>query len=280
MIRDKSLTSAKKLSQALLEGEEAILTAMKLLETFGFLERGYNRIGGKIIAFTRVTEAGLEFYMSGLPQRGFRGAVSPASLQPSELYSYYQDNTNTQLLLVKSPGKNPGKNKKPFKEILMPYDIFSSTSSSDDDEIEARRRWQKKQKDDWRDAKAARRRLPKEQVPRDAWSCAEVVDYFVDLMGSTWAISSFTVTKDRFIPGLSGKRKQFDTNGEIECRMIDLLFESLQHDKFKNGDMLWKNFLTRYAEFDQLARASITNPEQEMVAQTTADKSWDWMDND
>ena len=277
MIRDRSLTSAEKLSKVLIEGEAAILTAMKSLEALGFLERGKLRINGKIIAFTHVTEAGLEFYFRDLPYRDFRGAVTEVYSQPTQPYSNYNSNTNTQELLVKIVGRCPTE-EKTFKEVSVPYEMFAKTSSPDDDQIQARLRWQQQQKAEWQEAKKANRRLPKEQVPRQAWSCAEVADHFIDLAVQEKQISSVSFTKTRFVPALSQKRKAFDTNGEIECRMIDLFFEATSHEKFANGDILWKIFMDRYPTLVPMAAGSVVDPEQEMAAQAVADKSWDWMD--
>ena len=273
MIRNPLLTSAEKLSEAVLEGQAAILRAMKELEKHGLIERGKNRIEGRIIAYTRVSEKGRDYYLDTLPSLSFRGTVIEPEIQPSQLkkpYSLYTDKANMSFLLVKIPEQSSG-------EENMPYEFFGKTSSSDDQSSD-RIKWEQQKKREWQESKQQPTRLPRQQVPAQAWSCSDVVDHFVELMEMNWNIAGFSIAKGRFVPALALKRKAFDTDGEIERRMIDLFFESVSHEAFSNGQHLWRSFLTRYADLCELARASIVDPEQEMAAQAAAEKSWDWVD--
>lgn len=270
MVRNRSLTSAEKLSEAVLEGQAAILTAMKELEHHGLIERGINRIGGRILAYTRVSESGYEFYFGGLPYLRNRGTVTEADIVKEQPSSLYSDKANTSVLLVKISGQSPE------EEENMPYEFYGPTSSGDD--VENRIADQRRKTSEWKD-----QRNPKpaaHTIPRQAWSCAQVADYFISEMSLRWGISHFTIAKSRFTPALAQKRKAFGTDGELECRMIDLFFESLQHEKFSNGTALWGYFVKRYPEFEQLARATMVDPEEEAVAQAVADKSWAWIEEE
>ena len=154
----------------------------------------------------------------------------------------------------------------------MPYDFFKKQSS--DDQIEERIRWEKEK------AKPVQKqpRLPRQQVPPEAWSCADSVDYFLDLMSQDWKIPAYKVKRSSFIAALSGKRKAFETNGEVERRMMGLFFQSLRHESFTNGDALWGNFINKFSNLEQLARAGIVDPEREEQLQAAAESTWDWME--
>ena len=162
MVRESPSASAETLSEFVLEGRAAILTAMKELEAAGLIERGTNRINGRILAYTRVTDAGVQLIEGGSPQVGYRTTVSAPDTLYSEQYQQYKqqqvvnNTTDTQFLLVKIPETSSGEGEG------MPYEFFGPTSDSSDDQVRERTKWQKQKRED---AREKTKRLTMDQLP-------------------------------------------------------------------------------------------------------------------
>lgn len=279
MIRDPALTSAEKLSEAFLEGEKAIRRSLQELESAGFIRRGKYRVSGRIMAFTEVTDAGREFYFSNLPSAVYDRAVIGGDIQLNQQYNNYNSNSYTDIDCKRFSDGVRGE-KKTIGIQVAPYDFFGKTSS-DDDAVADRLKHQQERKAEYAAAKAAvaAKTLTRNNLPKSAWSCKDVAQEFADKVEEMWSIKPWSLTKSRFIPALASMRKRLDTDGEVECLMLDLFFESVAHDKYDSADALWKLFVIRGPELLQRARGMLSNEQDLVDAKQQADKSWDWMED-
>jgi hypothetical protein len=81
-------------------------------------------------------------------------------------------------------------------------------------------------------------------------------------MADIWTIAPFSVTQSRFVQALAVFRKQHDTNGEIEMKIIELFFATLKQDKYTDGNHLWRAFMYKAPSLVQVARESIVSVEE------------------
>lgn len=146
------------------------------------------------------------------------------------------------------------------------YDFFESTSSSDDEFIREREKHMARKKAEYQEAREAKAQQRKDQhrskVPPASWTCKDVAYEFADRMSNIWTIKPFSITQSRFVQALSVFRKQNDTNGEVELKLIELFFATLQHDKYTDGNHLWRAFLYKAPSLVTQARESIMTQEQ------------------
>ncbi len=146
------------------------------------------------------------------------------------------------------------------------YDFFENTSSGDDELIREREKHMAYKKTEYeaaREAKAQQRRdKHRSKLAPSHWTCKDVAHEFADRMSNIWSIKPFSVTQSRFVQALSVFRKQHDTNGEIEIKIIELFFATLQPDKYTDGNHLWRAFLYKAPSLVVQARESIMTQEQ------------------
>ena len=153
----------------------------------------------------------------------------------------------------------------------MGWDFWESSSSGEsDDVLDARRKqaaYKAKEYEKAREAKAQQRKdLHRSKLDPANWTCKDVAYEFADRMANIWSIKPFSVTQSRFVQALSGFRKQQGTNGAIELEIIDLFFRSLQHDKYTDGNHLWRAFLYKAPALLQQARESVVTVEERETA--------------
>lgn len=157
------------------------------------------------------------------------------------------------------------------KEKQVGYDFFEKTSSDDQEEILAARAKHVAEKKaayaEIREEKAQRRKdLHRSKLDPAHWTCKDVAYEFADRMADIWSIKPFSVTQSRFVQALAVFRKQHDTNGAIELRIVELFFQSLQQDKYTDGNHLWRAFLYKAPALLQTAKESIITVEQRETA--------------
>ena len=152
------------------------------------------------------------------------------------------------------------------EEEQVGYDFFEKTSSSDDEFIRERDKHMAQKKAEYaevREAKAQQRKdHHRSKVAPASWTCKDVAYEFADKMADLWTIKPFSVTQSRFVQALAVFRKQHDTNGEVELKLIELFFSTLKHDKYTDGNHLWRAFLYKAPSLLTQARESIITVEQ------------------
>ena len=144
------------------------------------------------------------------------------------------------------------------KEEEVGYEFFEKTSSSDDETLREREKFMAEKKAEYaavREAKAQQRKdLHRSKIAPIHWTCKDVAYEFADRISNIWSIKPFSVTQSRFVQALSVFRKQNDTNGEVELKLIDLFFATIKHDKYTDGNHLWRAFLYKAPSLVQYAK--------------------------
>jgi hypothetical protein len=153
------------------------------------------------------------------------------------------------------------------KENKMDGDWFDKTYGSNGDDLAREREKHMVQKKaeytEVREAKAQQRKdQHRSKVAPINWTCKDVAYEFGDRMADLWSIKPFSITQSRFVQALSVFRKQNDTNGEVELKLIELFFSTLKSEKYTDGNHLWRAFLYKAPSLLMQARESIITVEQ------------------
>lgn len=263
--------SSEYLSQHFKEGRDAIRTALSELCEAAYITRTRENINGKIMSITRVTAAGYQHLLGPDYQaivEILRRRISRQQIQPSEQLAYTLYNLN---LVNQTSGD-------PTKETEVPYEFFERTSS-DDELINAKIKKEAARKEARQQAKQDKRTSPKtirrHQVPKENWSSVDTGFEFAYRLEKHWNIDPFTLRTSILVPAIAKMRARLDTDGEIECKMMDYFFSKLEMEKFKDGEMLARMFIKQADELYENATASLAVVSEEEKVLT--DKSWDWM---
>lgn len=239
--------SAESISKRFTEGRDAIRAALEELRNAGFVQTRRERINGRWVTFSQVTEAGFRCLKTRL-------------LIPMEL----QNSNNTVILhslknITNPPTESAGEN--------MPYEFFEKNSSMDDDErLAERRRARDAQKAAYAEARAKtanKRFTHRQSIPKADWTCTDVAFEFADRVQEHWHIKPWAVTKSRFVQALGTARKQHDTNGEMEFEAINRFFDSISINQYDDAEVLWKMFIKRFPMFIGQIR-NVALPDEEV----------------
>lgn len=251
-------------------GRDYFLTAMTELVSHGFLSRKTYKVGSRMVTETVVTDEGLS-YLTECITNPRRGRIIRPLLQhiqqnipiPTSMYNYSE---YTRLAAR--------------EEEEVGYDFFEKSSS--DEFAEERERQLKAKKEAAVRAKEERnaKKLVKHRsmIEPRLWTSSDTGYEFSDRLLKIWNVKPWSIVQSRFIPALADMRARLDTDGEIELKMIDLFFESVDFQKYDDPQMLWRMFIKRSPELAVQAKRLIVSPEELAAAQVAADKSWDWMD--
>jgi len=154
------------------------------------------------------------------------------------------------------------------EEKQVGYDFFENASSGDDEFASERAKHLAKVKQEYAEAKLAkaeqRRDRHRSNLDPALWSCKDVAYEFADRMADIWSIAPFSVTQSRFVQALAAFRKQHDTNGALETKLIELFFASLDAEKYTDGNHLWRAFMYKAPMLLQTAKElTVTVEERE-----------------
>jgi hypothetical protein len=157
------------------------------------------------------------------------------------------------------------------EESDMGYDWFGKMSSGEESDVVRDREkylaYKKAEYAEAREAKAQQRKdVHRANLSPANWTSKDVAHEFADRMSNVWSIAPFSVTQSRLVQALGVFRKQHDTNGEIELRMIELFFDTLKQDKYTDGNHLWRAFLYKAPSLVQVARESVVSVEERETA--------------
>lgn len=152
------------------------------------------------------------------------------------------------------------------EEKNMGYDFFESKSSNDDEQTREYQKhvaYKKAEYVEAREKKAQERKdVHRKNLDPVNWNSKDVAYEFSERMANIWSISPFSVTKSKFVQALGVFRKQHDTNGAIEIKIIELFFATLKEDKYTDGNHLWRAFLYKAPSLVQVARESVVSVEE------------------
>jgi hypothetical protein len=253
--------SSSSLSQDLKDGPDSIASGLRELRDAGYLELQRNKqANGLITTSTKVTESGYRFL--------------------NELFLRFDPGSahGIGLLWSQSEGYTSG-----GLAHLIPRPITTDVTSVEPNHSQVLNQAQSRQsKQESYNAKqkAIRVRAYERRfgVPEKDWTPSDIAYEFGDRIGRLWNIPPWRVTKTRFTPILADFRLKHETNGEIECLMMDRFFETESIDGNTDGNFLMNRFFYRYGELlSYVKRTYRSKDEQEAdykAARELSDRQW------
>lgn len=144
----------------------------------------------------------------------------------------------------------------------MDYEDAPSYISPEDME-EYRQKKQKrkvKEKAEYHEKQDAKRMKKRDDSKREEWTATDSGFEFAERMHSLWHVAPWKVTQSRFIYALDTKRSEYNTNGVVECQMMDIYFGKLKHNtKINDPEFIWKMFIKEFGSLVvQAQRQNIT----------------------
>ena len=252
--------SAESLSSIFPEGRKAMLTALRELREAGLVVTSRQLVNGKFVT---------QSYLNGSPEKELL----------LQLNSYLILDTNSINKQIKST-------EQVREDYTKVVDIKIGASIMDDDVFpdydnleEYRAKMMAKKKADYEAAKTKQREekyVTRINRPKSAWSPSDSAFEFGYRVGQLWHIPEWRVGNSRFAFALAEFRKKYDTDGELECILMDMFFDTVKHEKSINdGEMLWKMFIKRAPGMVEQARASMFST-ADLASQRAAQyESWE-----
>jgi len=253
-------------------GRDLLQKDLKFLRDNGYAVLHKSKINDRVVSYYEVTESGIKAAMEPL----FGSLSSDANYRVFRfLYEQTLQTSNSLLdanLVTKSLSRG---------EETMPYDFFEKTSS-DDDAMREREKYLAKKMDAKRELyerKQAEKRekrkfIRREEMALNLWRPLDVAREFADRLEEHWHIRPLNLVESRFVPALADARLKHNTDGELEFKMLELFFQSMDFQKHTDSERLWRTFLARFNELAVKARSMLTSEEQVVEAKEQADKSW------
>ena len=262
------------------QGEDYFQRILRELREVGFVGIKRETIGNDIRTVCWVTDDGKRYLLGlgfPLPQGEFTTTGNSTPLfQQSELIS-----TNSLNSLTSKEYTRTGSGVPDSQELQMGYDFFSSTSSSDKDEQVAeaikREAAKKVEYQAKKEASVQKRLVSRKEKPPIAWTVSDVAYEFGDRLLKYWHIKPWVIKQTRFIYALADHRRRYDTNGEMEVKMLDLFFSSMDFQQYSDPEYLARIFLNRFPQLAQQAGGMVRTEDEIQESDTQAKKSQEWL---
>ena len=259
------------------QGPDYFQRILRELREVGFVGIKKEVIGNDIRTACWVTDAGKQYLLEldfPAPQSEFTGTgISTPLLQQNELII---NNNIASLTSKEYTGEDP--RVKEYEESQMGYDFFEKTSS--DDRLEELTKAQEKKKQEYVQAKEERQKkrlVGRNNKPQMTWTPSDTCYEFADRLLQHWHIKPWVLKETRFIGALADHRKRYDTNGEIEVKMMDLFFTAFDFQKQSDPEYLSRIFLNMFAGLAEQSKGMLRSVEEVEDAQSQARKSQEWL---
>ena len=241
---------------------------LKELREAGYIETHLEKLPGRRpMTVSSVTDAGFQRIKFGSNWQKPTSAVPKMGVpKPVLLYPRYPGkflSIHSDLGRIVSAPPKPDDEFVKFDLEVSPvgYDMFAPTSSPEQGEhVASFRERQSAQRAEYESkakVEVAKRITHRRDKPRDLWTLSDIAYEFAGRTEDAWSIPPWRSDKKAFSGALKSLRAKYETNGEIECRMMDLFFESVSHDKFTDGDHVWLSFMKRFSQFVTPAKDSM-----------------------
>lgn len=261
-----SQINAEALSEVFKEGREAMQSALGELRKAGVLETKKERVGGRIITYSRLT--------------------TPDYWNPETRFLFLKIQRNKELLrnsnFYKSnafyPAK-PGEEEKFIKVNFEGGTMSDFPEAYDPDDLdEARRRRDKAKFDEKQEQKSRQYEagLAKRSLDPAKWSVQDSVYEFANRMLSLWHVLPWHIGSSRFKIALANARSTYGTTGYEESLMFDLFFKQVSHNKNINDpEIIWKMFIKQFGSLLASVKQSDVTDDKVEKASLEAIKSQD-----
>lgn len=263
-----STGGARGLSQFLGEGRDAIQSAINELKDLGYLETITNRLqNGAVFSTIQITESGNRFL------------VSRSHILLSQLNSYLILDTNS----INKQTKSTEQVREDYTNVvdikigasIMDGDVFPDYDNLE----EYREKMMAKKKAEYAAAKTKQREekyVTRLNRSKAAWSPSDSAFEFGYRVNQLWHVPEWRVGTSRFAFALAEFRKKYDTDGELECILMDMFFDTIRHEKSINdGEMIWKMFIKRAPGLVEQARASMFSTEELATQRVAQYQEWE-----
>jgi len=190
------------------------------------------------------------------------------SMGSIELYSSYESIKKKHANEVRDEENDE------FEVRFMPDPLLSSARAKSDWQLEQEDSFkksalqrEKEKADAWRYKQERQHESAKDtryKKPRNTWGTQDIFYHFMDECRNHFNISITEVNKTGFVSALRLARTKYSTNGEIECRMLEILFTQIEIDQFKTADAVWKFFIYQFSQLASMAKDEYISPDQQV----------------
>lgn len=248
--------SAEALATTLLEGESAIATGLKELRNLGFLElENIRNRDGTFTKHTKVTPSGYAFFAQAIAQIG--------AFNSHFVHLYFNSGIPTGSTI----GKFLPRTDEEPSNVIAPEGYMAPTRAEtellkkEETEEEQRHALLKLEKDheEWvakkKKVQRAQFKARAKKPNKATWTPTDMSFEFADRIENYWNIEPWKVTKTRFRMILADMRRRHNTNGLIECAMMDVFFEQEDISKFQDANFVMMRFFYRFGELYQYVKS-------------------------
>ena len=268
---------AKALSEVFVEGRDACQKSLNELKAAGLTCTTKQKFSnGAYRTIIEITPAGWEF----LESRISKVLKTRALCIQTESYSRLSTNSlyaNKQEIVPDEVGKEE------FYKIDLKtggtMDFLGQMDFDEEDRQEQLLKDRQRRKSEYQDAKQQKHEAVIASAlnrPRYLWSPNQSSSEFIKRLEDMWHVKPWTISEAPFRSALANARKAHDTNGEIECLMMDRYLSQISHETSINSpEHIWKRFIQQFGSLAiDVKRAMVTDDDLE-TAKVDAEKSWE-----
>jgi hypothetical protein len=266
---------ARALQEVFTEGRDALQVALNELRSLGLTSLvTYRQADGSFSRKITVTDTGfqeLEKYLTSL--------ISRTSILPSLLNSFlanYPNSLKTNSLIATKSTEQVREDYTIFEIGVKDMSLGGTPMDPDDlEELKAKDKARKQREhNEARQEKANKAFVHRNNKPIAKWTVSDSASYFGTLVSNIWRMKPWSVSNSRFTYALSTFRKNYETDGELEKRLIDLFIDSVAHDtKLDDPEHLWRMFIKRAPGMVEDVRRQLVSPDDKVTATVDYDKT-------
>lgn len=266
MVQQGSYATAEELAKEFKEGRDAMRGALKELRTHGLITTKKIKLeSGRIMTVSTIVPP---------PKLGYRTLKS----RPLNSLNIYKaiSNIYNKLLTISSSNKQLYSWKNISADAESPeYTVLNvpaggKVSTDYDDYLEDQEADSKM----WKDERQAefeskkRKKFKKKNHP----GC---VSEFIQRVESNWRYKPWQQgDTSTFAKVYADARRTYETNTEIELKMMDLYFDSIKHNtEISDPSHIWKRFITMYETLSRQVKNTMLSDEELEQAKTNRAKS-------
>lgn len=255
--------ASESLARVFKEGERAVGTALKELRDLGMIKTEKVRIGGRIMTTSTIVDP--EYWTAET------AVLLKQSLQ------------NSRLILIANSINKLTEYTDEVREVYPNVIKIGAEGMHDTfpdyDDLENYRAKVRKQKqaeyEEARGAAASKRMAARDPLNKAAWSPTDSTYEFAHRVHNLFHVKPWQVGNSRFRMALATFRKTYNTDGEIECILMDMFFSSISDDKsLTDPEKIWRMFIKRAPSMVEEARMRLVSDDDIVTAKVNAENSW------